>query len=244
MLAAFALAVQPVAAVAPNSTCGGLTPNFFAGYDNAAAGAAGAESTFETVNPLLCTGPDSGGQHGSSTWVAVTGPAGYSLSIYQVGTIKCVDPTNPNTCDGAFRTFTAWGRDHGAPGCAQTQLLSRAPVPVKEGNVPATSAKYTVVKSAATVQFKVNGTTVESIAASEICWIAAGPSYYGEVFDSGDQLGGTVGDTLRFTNALYEPSVGGAWSSPGFTAPCSTQDAPYNCRRLAGNSIEIWTDRS
>ena len=122
--------------------------------------------------------------------------------------------------------------------------MDRAPTPNKEGTVPATSATYTVVRSATTVSFKVNGTTLESIAASNICWTSTAAGFYGEVFDSGDQLGGSVGDTQRFTNALYEGFVGGQWFSANLSAPCTLQQPPFACRVLSAGSAEIWTDRS
>jgi len=95
------------ASAATNAPCGGNSPNLFAGDERISTGIVGAEARLETVNPALCTGSDSDGQHGSSSWVAVLGPVNQIYSIFQVGTMKCVDPTNPNNCDGAFHTFDA-----------------------------------------------------------------------------------------------------------------------------------------
>jgi hypothetical protein len=122
--------------------------------------------------------------------------------------------------------------------------MDRGPAPIKGGSVPLTSATYTVVRSSTTVSMKVNGSTLESIAASNICWTSTGAAYYGEVYDTGDQMGGSVGDTQRFTSAIYEGTIGGPWFSASLSAPCADVHTPYDCRVLSGNSLEIWTDRS
>lgn len=234
------LAVAPGAALAAaaNGPCEGDTnPNYFAGMGPNFAGAAGAEANIETTSPLLCIG-GSDKQHGSSSWVAIEGTT--ANRIFQIGMIKCVDNLNPTNCDGALHTFWAWGREAECGGAQP-----RGPVPVKTGANPAGSPRYTVFKSSTTVFFQVGGTTRETIPASSVCWPSLGPGYRAETFDRGDQAGGTFGNRQTFSSAHVELSVGGVWASPSFAGPCEfTGISSYECSRINGQQIDIWTDRS
>jgi hypothetical protein len=237
MVAMLTVAPGVAIAVAANGPCeGDSNPNYFAGMGPNFAGAAGAEAKIENIAPLLCIG-GSDLQHGSSSWVAIEGAT--SNRIFQVGMIKCVDNLNPTNCDGALHTFWAWGRE---AECGGSQ--ARAPVPVKIGVVPAGSPRYTVFKSSTTVFFQVNGTTMETISSSSVCWARVGPGYRAETFDRGDQAGGTVGNHQTFSSAHVEFSVGGVWGSPSFTTCEFTGIASYNCSRTNGQQFDIWTDRS
>ena len=247
------VAVGPTLAVSPaNGPCvtdSGLA--YFDGYAKAAAGAAGAEATIESINPLLCTGGDDDGHHGTYTWVAIGAPEDYLFSLYQIGTMKCVDPGDPSDCDGVFHTFFAWGRDgndiftgnHPAPGCGSA--TSRIPDPTKIGAVPGGSAKYTVVRTSSQIQFKIGGVVKDTIPSSSVCWTGSRAEYIGESSDRGNQVGGTVGDHLTFSSSLYETSVGGNWVSPAFPASCTYVDLTvFHCARVTGVKFDIWTDRS
>lgn len=101
------------------------------------------------------------------------------------------------------------------------------------------------MRTTSQILFKLNGVTKTSIGAANICWASAAAQYFAETFNPGDQAGGTVGDHQDFTNALYEASVGGVWLSPSFTScVVSPANASYNCSRINGQAIDIWTDRS
>ena len=145
-------------------------------------------------------------------------------------------------CDGTYKMFYAFGRDQGVGTCTTT----RAAVPASLGAAPTGSHTYTVVRTSSLVLFQLDGVTQHSIAISNVsCWSGNTVAYVTETWDHGDQAGGTVGDHQTVNSALYEATVGGAWSSPAFPN-CNIMSplTSYNCTRNAGNSVDIWTDRS
>ena len=226
-------------AVAPNGPCiDGSTQNLNAGAGIAHA-SVGAEARIESISPLLCTGADA--IHGSFTWVGVEIPLSNG-AIVQMGVGKCHDNSNLPMCDGTYRMFYAWGRDVNQGSCTST----RSPVPASLGPAPSGTHRYTVVRTSTQVLFQLDGLTQHSTSISGVsCWNGNTAAYVTETWDHGDQAGGTVGDRQTVSSALYEATVGGVWSSPGFPS-CNimTPITSYDCLRNAGNSVDIWTDRS
>ena len=229
-------------AVSPNGPCTS-SPNNYAGAEVGWVGAASAEVKIESISPLLCT-TSGNPQHASLTWVAIGGATACQECIYQIGTAKCVNTLQPSSgCDGTFRLFYAWGRNSSYGGCPTV-----LPFPVSLGAghdraAPSGTNTYSVVRTTSQIQFKLNTTTQTTIGSANICWTSAAALYYGETYDSGDQLGGTVGDHQSLTNAIYERTVSGPWLSPSFTN-CGSSSASYLCTRVNGQAIDLWTDRS
>jgi hypothetical protein len=215
-------------------------------YQNTQAGAilthaaTGGEIKIETWNPSLCNTVDSPALNGAFSWVGVQ-VGGSASSIVQIGVGKCRYSAYP-MCDGGYHVFYAWGRDAGVGSCTSTS----AAIPHSLGSVPSGSHTYTVFRTGSTVTFQLDGSTIESISASNVsCWNGNSVSYGGEVWDHGDQMGGSFGDHQSFTAAIYQATAGGIWVSPNFSSCNILNNDPsiYACSRVSGNAIDIWTDR-
>jgi hypothetical protein len=233
-----------VLAVAPNGPCGPTTlQSYYDGADGVQTGhngVAGASASISSYSSLLCT-TASDNDKGSFTFVAVgNANAGSGYSVYQFGLAKCSDP-DYIVCTGSYRIFYAWGRElnDGNGACTEAK-----PSPRDLGAAPSGTHNYEVVRTSTLVKFILDGTTIHSIAASNIsCWTSTGMNYTGESWDTGDEIGGVVGVHQNLSGALYETSVGSSWTSPSFVS-CSGWPQQYDCLRVNGQRVEIWTDRS
>lgn len=212
--------------------------NFFAGQIKSVTGLTGTRGTIEGQSLSLCTAPlnpDSGSQ----TWVAVTGPSGYPLSIVQIGVIRCLNPANGLVCDGTMRYFWTWGRDQTAPGC--NSYLNRDPIAMSLGSASGTF-DYIVAKT--TTQYRVYraGVLEASVPNSEICWTPSRAMWMGEAFNHGDQIGGQAGNKQYVSGARYQTSVGGVWQNPNFGGSvCSISMNPFFCEIATTDQVNLWT---
>ena len=243
MLASALWVLTPgMAAAAGNAPCGTFDP------DNPHAGswrhsaAVGAEARIEFPSTPLCTGPiqgGNGGYSGSFTYVSVEVYGGTS-AILQVGIGKCVAPTSFPVCTGGYRYWYAWGRQDGIGTCTTGHPAD----PIDLGPASSGTHKFTVYRTSTQVVFKIDGITKATIGIANVsCWTANAMSGTGEVYDHSDQMGGVVGDHQQITLALYEETVGGQWLSPSWST-CETQLAVFDCARINGQAVDVWTDRS
>lgn len=246
LLAGFLEPPAVVLAASANGPCQGdplPSPVYHGGADVLWTGAAGAEGRFDSIAPALCT-TASDQRNGSLSWVSIS--TFEPNSIVQIGTAKC-DVANSTVCNGVFRLFYAWGRDQNSPGCGAFQNVP--PAIRSLGAAPSGTNTYTVRRTTTEIQFLLNGATKTTIGVGNICWTGDGAEWKGETWDKGDQMGGTVGDKQNFTNALYQRSVNGSWLSPSFST-CSVISVPpgvvnsYDCTRVNGQAVNVWTDRS
>lgn len=240
MLASALWVLTPgVALAAGNAPCNVLDPNEHTG-GHLEVTAVGMEAKIENQSPALCTGGNLG-YSGSFAYVSVE-VAGGTLSIIQVGIGRCVAPTYWTMCTGGMRYWYAWGRDAGTGSCAS----DHPPGPIDLGPATSGTHRFTVYRTNTTVFFQIDGTTKATIGYGNIsCWTVDQDyvTIVTETLDHGDQAGGIVGDHLKTTNAVYEGSVNGVWSSPSFTS-CFTEFLDYDCSRINGQAVDIWTDRS
>jgi hypothetical protein len=194
----------------------------------------------ETWNPSLCNTTDSPLLNGTFSWVGVQ-IAGSGNAIVQIGVGKCNYAPYP-MCDGSYHVFYAWGRQSGYGTCTSTVEA----VPHSLGSVPSGSHTYTVYRTGIQVVFLLDGSTIESISATNVsCWNGSSVAYAGEVLYDGDQMGGSFGDHQSFTSALYQATASGSWASPNFSSCNVVNNDPgdYDCSKISGNAVDIWTDR-
>lgn len=230
-----------VQAASPNGPCFGDESNFYDGNYVDWTGAAATEFKINSVSPVLCTGRTDVSR-GSVTWTALVGPG--SLDIIQLGVGRCVAVhVSSSGCDDTNRLVYAWGRTRANPQCNAYQ--DAFPRWKSLGAAPGGTNTFTVIRTTTQWRFLVNGSEKTTIGLGNICWTPTTAEYFGETWDRGDQMGGTVGTRQHFTNALYERSVGGSWFSPSFSTCLIFPSRPeYSCSRLNGQAIDIWTDRS
>jgi hypothetical protein len=90
---------------------------------------------------------------------------------------------------------------------------------------------------------------VKNIPESSICWTPDDAVWFGEVWDYGDQLGGTPAAPATTTLINYANAESGGFYWTSFTAggSCQIHDAvpnpPFKCSIASATSYKVWTDR-
>jgi hypothetical protein len=231
---AIALAADPAACQPAN-----FGENFFAGQIKTVSGIKGTRGIVEGQALALCTAPlneDSGSQ----TWVAVTGPNGYTRSLVQTGLIKCKNSANGLVCDGNMRYFWTWGRDSAAPGCSG--FANRDPLATSLGTWSSGSSTYLVANNGSAWQVFIGGVFQDSISTASICWTPSQAEWIGESWNKGDDIGGVAGNKQYISTARYQTSIGGSWISPGFSGSiCTLSNNPYFCEIATTDQINLWS---
>lgn len=234
---------------------------------------AGARATIEGQTLPLCTGSPyySGSFHWASleniksTWSS-------GNDIVQVGVGHCSNVNNSSglgtVCNGSYYNYWAWGSQCG--GAIDGTLPGVGPIAIRIGSPlsnPPPSNDYYVLREniGGTIYYDgyVNGTllsgvdalgnsVIARVAASKICWDSDQTdrrlAWFGEVFNSGDSMGGWVGTTQNHLD--YNPlnyTVGSGWIAPTLVGgnPCngSTWAPLFTCTIAAANHIYIDTTR-
>lgn len=234
-----------VVAAADTGTCSeGSAVNRFRGHGHVLGSnvMAGAEAKIENQALNICTS-GSDNDRSNHVWVAVDDNGGNSNDLVQAGMLHCIDPSNVNCNNYGTHEFWTWGRSHLASGCSGFSDV--APVNKYLGAFPATSATFSVVKTATQWQIWVNGGVQQTVSLASICWSPHRAVYVGESWDIADAIGGPVDNPVRLSSAIYEQSVGGAWSNVNWgtgAGPCNiSSDARYKCTAPTTTSLDLWT---
>jgi hypothetical protein len=236
------VAPMEVRAADTGSCAESASVNRFKGFAKVLASVAGAELVLENQSLNICSSA-SDGSRGNFIWPGIDPNDGHVWSIVQLGLGRC-QFTNYADCNNyGTHQWWAWGRDHLSSGC--TGFSDVAPSPRFMGAFPASSKTYTVVETATQWQFKVGGTVKEFIGTSSICWSPKRAMWTGESWDIADAIGGTAGNPFHVSGALYESTVGGAWSNSnwgtGNVCNLAPTDARYKCNAPTGTSMDLWT---
>lgn len=233
------MANVPVASATHTQNCLEATvQNRFAAWGKLAANVAGADARIQNETLNFCTSATDN-DRGNQIWSAVDRNGTYTQTIVQTGLIQC--SLSGPACDDTLNEARAWGRNSAAPGCGG--FITVEPVPIRLGDPPGLQ-NYEVVRTAAEWRFIIGGVVHDTLPLGSICWTPSRAIWFGESWDSGDAIGGFAGNHVSLTNALYEPSVGGAWNSPSFNpgANCPIIDlAKYKCVAQNGQAIDFWT---
>lgn len=201
----------------------------------------GAQASFEGQVLVQCTSPGLIEISGSFVFSNVVPTDGGFNDIVQIGAGNCRAPN----CPGGMQYYTGWGRSNATPGCSAFSNV----LPLATGVGPwGGGARVYKVRHAANVwQLVVDNTVKLNIPESAICWTPRSSVWFGESWDAGDQIGGTLANKLSITSASYMTVEGGALVATTFNAANACNYAasafPYNCDVTGARSLDIWTNR-
>jgi hypothetical protein len=192
---------------------------------------------------VQCTGPDlieiSGSAYWSALEVARTDPS--PNGIVQIGFANC----RAANCAAGQGIYGAWGRSSSSPGCSG--FSNRAPAIKLLAGWPGGALDYKVYHLNNKYRWFV-GTQEYSFSPfeSDICWTPRVASFFGETWDTGDQLGGTSSSHLASTlvNFTNTENGGFVWANWSASASCNydTNSAPFRCDLTSSRSLDLWTD--
>ena len=233
----------------------------------------GCRATIEGQALPLCTG--TAYPSGSFQWASlenIKSSWSNGNNIVQVGVGHCSNVNNGSglgaLCNGNYYNYWAWGSQCG--GAIDGTLPGTGPVAIRIGSAlssPPPSNDYYVLREniGGTVYYDgyVNGTLLTGVnalgnsvtarvAASPICWDSDQAdrklAWFGEVFNTGDSIGGWVGTTQNHLD--YNPlkyTVGTGWIAPTLAGgnPCNSMtSAPlFTCTIAAADHIYVDTTR-
>jgi hypothetical protein len=189
--------------------------------------------------PQMCTNPDPEEERGSFILLNLEGPPSGEWDIVQWGIGRCEAPDTE--CVPSTRDIWTYGRTPSSPGCAgKSQVL---PTPHIR---PSFNGGYTYQlrrTSTGGYNFSVHGETQVSPGPSAVCWTPSFISVFGETWDYGDAIGGSVSDHFNISSAKAQFSQDGAWQ--GLYVRCNARNAEaiFKCSNPADFKIGLWTDR-
>lgn len=141
-----------------------------------------------------------------------------------------------------MRYLYAWGRHTSALGCAG--FMNRRATPFFLSGYDGAAHDYKIYHQNNRWRFLIGVTERTSIAESELCWTPTVAWWFSETWDSGDALGGSLGDKLRTQLTNYATAETGGFTFTAFSGACTFNwSAPYHCSRINGTTFDVWTDR-
>jgi hypothetical protein len=245
LLLASQLAFAVPVAAADFGNCANNYPNgiTFAGY-NGPQGTTkyGVAGILDTQTLHQCSNPGFIVTTGSFAWNALDGGGGSDGNvIMQIGTGECRDP-GVNGCDSGFHAYYAWGRDASATGCSGFSHRNATPQNISDPDGQPHDMK--VQWSSGGWQFYIGNTLYRTLGLSNICWTPHNATWFEEAWDSGDALGGSIGDHERTNQANYQNTKGGGFFFTNFPTTCTfPQSVPRHCVQVNSNTFDVWTDR-
>lgn len=202
----------------------------------------GAKGTFELWALVQCSNPGLFEVSGSFVFSNIVPTDGGFNDIIQVGAGNCRAPIE---CASGMTYYEGWGITSTTPGCSTFE--DTAPAPFNLGAWTSHTHTYTVQHISNVWKFIVDGTTLDSIPESWICWTPRSASWFGESWDYGDQIGGTATDHLTISSTQYTSIEGGGWANTAFNASnaCNyvASHPPFFCDVTQTNELDIWTNR-
>lgn len=238
------LGMAPPAAAIGTANCSEITPqNRHLGHQ-ASTGALrhGARATFENYSLWQCSNPGFPVEiSGSLVFSNVVPTDGSTWDIIQVGAADCRSPD----CGAGMRYYYALGLASSTPGCAGYQSIP--PVIWNAGAWTAAAHEYRVEHIANAWKLYVDSSLARSYPESNVCWTPRSSVWFGESWDYGDQIGGTLGNKLTISATKYTTTEGGGWIGTSFVAanPCNYAGSfdVFHCDVTGATTIDIWTDR-
>lgn len=189
----------------------------------------------------LCTSPNPLLEIDGSFYFSNVEPASGSFrDIIQIGFGQGRSPSVP----GGMYYYTGWGRSTSTAGCST--FANRDPLTTSAGLYDSAQHDYKVYHQTNFWRLLVDSTQKVAIGESEICWTPGKSSWFGETWDSGDQLGGSQSSHLPVTLMNYANAEDGGffWTNFDAAQACNYSAAPpaaYSCDITDTRTIEIWT---
>jgi hypothetical protein len=205
----------------------------------------GASGTIDGQDLHQCSSPAPVETNGTFAWSAVQN-YNWEETIVQIGIGKCREPFNFG-CGDSMRYLWAWGRNPAAPGCQGKSL--RIPSPSSLSGYDGAAHDYKVYHHTNAWRVYVGNSELTSVSESEICWTPNSAAWFSEAWDSGDALGGSVGDKLHTVSTNYANAEDGGFFWTSFPGPfpnetCSSESGGVRkCQILSATSFWTWTDR-
>jgi hypothetical protein len=229
------------AATAINCQEGPAAVNHWRGEGGDLATAAGASGTVPAATLALCN-PGLVEVDGAFYFSNVTPTNGGFNDIVQVG----FGANRCPACASGTRYVTGYGRTHTTPGCGS--LGDKSPTADNTGAYVAAQHDFKVYHTANQWRFYVDNTLIRSIGEASICWTPKSVSWFGETWDSGDQMGGTAASKMSVNSMNYATAEGGQFFLTTFNPNLACNYAPnqppaaYQCDITAATSLKIWTN--
>ena len=230
------------AATAIDCQDGGLTAtNYWKGHESQLTTAAGASAVVPAMTLSLCNPSPVYEVDGSFYFSNVTPGNGGANDIIQVGFGSNRCPT----CVSGTRYVAAYGRWHTTPGCYA--MSDKVPTADDYGAYVSAQHDFKVYHIANQWRFYVDLTLIRSIGESAICWSPTKVSWFGETWDSGDQIGGTAASKMQVNQTNYATAEGGSFylTSWNPSVGCNlggSLPAAYQCDIYSSSSLRIWTN--
>lgn len=237
------LGLAPSAFAIGTANCSELNiHNRWQGQQSAGNIRQGASATFENYSLWQCSQPGFPIEiSGSTVWTNIVPTDGSSWDIIQIGAGNCRGPA----CSAGMHYYYATGLSNSTPGCSGFQ--SSPPVSFEVGTWTAAAHQYRIEHVNNQWKFWVDTSNKAVLAEAALCWTPRSSVWFGESFDYGDQIGGTLTNKLSITNAAYMTTENGAWFATAFNAanPCNYQASfdVFHCDVTGARSFDIWTDR-
>jgi hypothetical protein len=202
----------------------------------------GNSGTAEGQDLHQCNNPALIEINGTFYWTNVE-HGGTFNDIVQVGMAKCRQPIN---CSSNMFYVRGWGRQHTTPGCSGFSDVAPVTIPVSLSWNGA-ARDYKVYHLNNRWRMFVGLNEVYSVAEASICWYPGLASWFGESWDIGDAIGGSLGNHLRVTetNRTSCENCGFVYTSFNASAACNygTVSGPFFCDIINGTTLDVWTNR-
>lgn len=205
----------------------------------------GNSGTAEGQDLHQCNNPALIEINGTFYWTNVEGGGGFN-DIVQVGMGKCREPGT--FCSSDMGYFRGWGRTGKTSGpCAGFSDVAPTTIPTFVVGWNGGPRDFKVYHLNNAWRMFVGTTQVYSVAESSICWTPVKASWFGESWDIGDAIGGTLGDHLRITETNTASAEGGGFTytslNPNAACNYGTVSGPFFCDIINGTTLDIWTNR-
>lgn len=201
------------------------------------SGTAEGQDLHQCLNPFLV-------ENNGTFYFTNVEHGGTFSDIVQVGMAKCRELGT--FCHSDMFYARGWGRSSSTPGCAgKTDVFpTMTPVSLTWNGA---ARDYKVYHQTNQWRMFIGTTMVFSVAESEICWAPGLASWFGESWDTGDAIGGSVGDHLRISSTNTASVENGGFTFTGFNAAAACTygvvSGPYFCDLINGTTLDIWTNR-
>ncbi len=163
--------------------------------------------------------------------------------IVQAGFGRCRSFTIP-LCNDTNQIVWSWGRHNSTSGCQGWNNVAPVPLLIQASN--GTDRTFKVFHYLNQWRVYLDNVDVKGVAESGICWTPTSASWFGESWDYGDAIGGSVTNKLRFRYVAYANCENCGFVSAGLSDPCNVNipaGYPYYCDVIDGTTFDVWTNR-
>jgi hypothetical protein len=201
----------------------------------------GVSGTAESHILAQCNNPGLIEFSGSFIFSNIVPAGGGFNDIVQIGMGNCRAPN----CPGGMRYYSGWGRTSTTPNCGT--FSNRAPTATDEGAYVAAAHDFKVYHQNNSWRFFVGLAEVGSVGEASICWTPKVAVWFGESWDFGDQIGGTLADKMSVTSMNTANVENGGFTFTNLNAANACNyggaGAPFFCDITGARSYDTWSNR-